>query len=41
MLKLRDIKDDDKQFLLGAIVAPLIIWTYFVYRKRYSTKGMK
>jgi hypothetical protein len=41
MLKLRHIRDDDKQYLLGAVAIPLVLWLVFNYRKRYSTKGMK
>lgn len=41
MINPLNIRDDDKQFLLGAVIAPLVLWVYFVYRKRYSAKGMK
>jgi hypothetical protein len=32
---------NDKQFFVGAIIAPLIVWWLFVGRQKYSTKGMK
>jgi hypothetical protein len=31
----------DKQFLVGTIIAPIIVWWYFNGRKKYSVKGMK
>lgn len=35
------IRSEDKQYLVGAVIAPLAVWIFFVYRKRYSAKGMK
>jgi hypothetical protein len=30
----------DKQFVLGAIVAPLLVWWFITGRRKYSAKGM-
>ncbi len=35
-----DMDKHDKQFLLGAILSPLIVWWLLSGRKKYSTKGM-
>lgn len=35
------LDNQDKQFILASIVAPLVIWWFFTGRKKYSTKGMR
>lgn len=40
MIKLQGMDKGDKQFLVGAVVAPVLVWLYF-NRKKYSVKGMK
>jgi hypothetical protein len=34
------IDTEDKVFLLGALVAPALVWWLFTGRKKYTTKGM-
>jgi hypothetical protein len=31
----------DKQFFVGAILAPILVWWVYIGRKKYSAKGMK
>lgn len=32
---------DDKAFIVGSIVGPLIVWWLFYGKKKYGMKGMK
>jgi hypothetical protein len=41
MIKLQHMDSGDKQFLLGAVLAPILAWWFFQGRKKYATKGMK
>lgn len=41
MIKLRHMDTNDKQWLISAIIAPIIVWWLFQGRKKYGTKGMK
>jgi hypothetical protein len=41
MIKLRSMDSGDKQFMVGAIIGPILVWWFFTGRKRYGTKGMK
>lgn len=41
MIKFSEIDKRDKQFLIGAILAPLAVWWFFHARDKYSAKGMK
>lgn len=41
MIKLRHIDYDDKAWLVGSIVVPILVWWIFYGRKKYSAKGMK
>lgn len=36
-----NLDKQDKQFFVGAILAPLITWWLFIGRQKYGTKGMK
>jgi len=41
MMNLPDLDKQDKQFLIVAIIAPLIAWYCVIAHKKYSAKGMK
>ena len=41
MIKLRGIDNDDKAYLVGTIVAPIVVWWFFFGRKTYGVGGMK
>lgn len=36
-----DLDKDDKAFMVGTILAPIIVWWLFYGRRKYGTKGMK
>jgi hypothetical protein len=40
MIKVRHMDSGDKQFLVGTLIAPVIVWWLFQGRKKYSVKGM-
>lgn len=40
MIRFSEMDKGDKQFLIGAVIAPVLVWFWF-NRKKYSAKGMK
>lgn len=40
MIHFGEIDSKDKQYLIVAVVTPLIVWWVFTGRKKYSAKGM-
>jgi hypothetical protein len=32
---------DDRRFFVASIVAPLMVWWFFIGRKKYGMKGMR
>ena len=40
MIKFSEMERHDKQFFVGAIAVPVLVWFYF-NRHKYSAKGMK
>ena len=41
MIKFQGIDTDDKAFLVGSVIAPIIVWWMFFGRKKYGVGGMK
>lgn len=41
MISIKTMNDDDRNFLILGVLAPLAAWWLFIGRKRYSVKGMK
>lgn len=41
MIKFAELDRKDKQYLVGAVIAPLVVWWFFTARTKYSAKGMK
>lgn len=41
MIKLQHMDNSDKQWLIGAIVAPIAAWWIFKGRQKYGSKGLK
>lgn len=35
------IEKNDRAFMLGTIVVPIVVWWYYFGRDKYSTKGIK
>lgn len=31
----------DRSFIVGSIVAPIVIWWFYYGREKYGTKGLK
>jgi hypothetical protein len=41
VINVKDMQSGDKQWFFSTVVAPIILWWFFIGRKRYGVKGMK